>query len=742
MPGSGLAQHILPASGDDDVRSAGRELGRRLPPEVRPAARDERHLAVEHAGREDGRIRHGAAVYAADERGPSPTDSPGGTSSASSGARRSWRSSTASSWTIRRRHVVLVHGPGGIGKSTLLREVARRGAKAGFTPHVVDGRDLAPAPGEIERAVDGVERAEAPAPAVRHLRAHVAPPAATCASACSRPARAGRRRPRRPQRRPRPPGSRAAGSAWPSSSSSGRWTAPTRSRSWSAAASPRRQRRRPPRRLGGGLAARALARRRTRRARRRAALRARRLDEPNLMRTILRRVAETELDGGNFDVAAVAAIARVTDARCSPTCCPRSTPPRRRRGCARARSPSRRASGVTLHDLVRRAMRADLRASDPRARGRLRRAIADHLHARATRGEPRLVVDLAELVENPALRWGFGAEGSVAPPRRRGAPRTPSRRASSSCSAAGDDWWWKRIEPLLRGRRPTACVVVRDATAGSAASASRSRRTARPRSPRTTSCWARGSRTRASTTPATSSLLWRDAIDFTAPESGDVASPVLASSTPPRSCARASPTRATSYLPIDPRNEAAVQFAAGVGAVHHARARRALRRPRHRMPRPRPRPGRDRSAASATPIHARDGVRWRRTPRPTGPSPSRTCARRCATSTADRPRAPARWRAARRPEERAGSVRRAIEAAMDGAFGSAPDDAADARGSSTGPTCTRAASHELAAARAQRQPRDVLPPAAGGVTAARGVPAGDARRLARRRASHPQEDRP
>src|SRR5581483_4510334 len=53
--------------------------------------------------------------------------------------------------------VVFVHGPGGVGKSTLLRELARRGEKRGFTPCVIEGRDLAPVPGELEAALEGVE---------------------------------------------------------------------------------------------------------------------------------------------------------------------------------------------------------------------------------------------------------------------------------------------------------------------------------------------------------------------------------------------------------------------------------------------------------------------------------------------------------------------------------------------------------------------------------------------------------
>src|SRR4051812_40393515 len=60
------------------------------------------------------------------------------------------------------KHVVLLHGPGGMGKSTLLREVARRGRAAGFAPLLIDGRALDPVPGEIERAMAGVEELARP----------------------------------------------------------------------------------------------------------------------------------------------------------------------------------------------------------------------------------------------------------------------------------------------------------------------------------------------------------------------------------------------------------------------------------------------------------------------------------------------------------------------------------------------------------------------------------------------------
>ena len=54
-------------------------------------------------------------------------------------------------------NVVLVHGPGGMGKSTLLREVARRAEERGRSPRLVDARELAPEPGELEQALVGVD---------------------------------------------------------------------------------------------------------------------------------------------------------------------------------------------------------------------------------------------------------------------------------------------------------------------------------------------------------------------------------------------------------------------------------------------------------------------------------------------------------------------------------------------------------------------------------------------------------
>ena len=59
-------------------------------------------------------------------------------------------------------NVVLVHGPGGIGKSTLLRHVQRRGEAAGWTPVTVEARDLPPVPDALNDALAAAREVERP----------------------------------------------------------------------------------------------------------------------------------------------------------------------------------------------------------------------------------------------------------------------------------------------------------------------------------------------------------------------------------------------------------------------------------------------------------------------------------------------------------------------------------------------------------------------------------------------------
>ena len=59
-------------------------------------------------------------------------------------------------------NVVLVHGPGGIGKSSLLRRVRQRGQEAGWTPLLVEGRDLPPVADALDDALARAHSFERP----------------------------------------------------------------------------------------------------------------------------------------------------------------------------------------------------------------------------------------------------------------------------------------------------------------------------------------------------------------------------------------------------------------------------------------------------------------------------------------------------------------------------------------------------------------------------------------------------
>src|SRR3954468_77842 len=52
------------------------------------------------------------------------------------------------------RRIVWLHGPGGIGKSTLLRELARRAAERRLEIVSLDARDMDPVPNELEEALE------------------------------------------------------------------------------------------------------------------------------------------------------------------------------------------------------------------------------------------------------------------------------------------------------------------------------------------------------------------------------------------------------------------------------------------------------------------------------------------------------------------------------------------------------------------------------------------------------------
>ena len=461
--------------------------------------------------------------------------------------------------------VVLVHGPGGIGKSTLLREVGRRAESRGRSPRLVDAREFAPVPGELEQALDGVDAETLPVvmfdtyermtAAGTYLRQRLLPslPERSLVILASRSA-------------PEP--------EW----FQGGWERLTveyelkpmadedahtllRERGiedealarelvgWSAG-SP----------LALTLAADA--------ARSGGSWDPTRIeDRPELVRGLIRHLAHTELDGGNLDVIAVAALARTTTRRLLADVLPDVDAAEAEAWLRSLTFAELSHGGVTLHDIVRKAVRADVRLRAPDREKELRRRIADHLHDRALAGETRLITDLAELVDNKAIRWGFGAEGTVdyrADELRQEDFEAAERRLARR-SGASD--WWEHVKPLLE-EAPECCVVARDRAdelVGLCISVTPNAAPAAAERDPVLSPWLTHAR---ANFPDGNVLLWRDSLDLSAGEKGDIGSRVLAVLNTAAILRSGLVNPRISYLPIDPENVAAVQFALNIGARH------------------------------------------------------------------------------------------------------------------------------------------------------------------------------
>lgn len=468
-----------------------------------------------------------------------------------------------------RSSVVFVHGPGGVGKSTLLREVARRAVRRGYTPVLVEGRDLAPVPGQLELALAGVRELERPlivfdtyermSAMGGFLRARVLPALPEGALIVL----AGRRPPE--------PGWLTDG--WehlttaielkPLSDEDGALLAAQHGlQDPDAVRSLVRWANGSPLALSLGADAAASAPART------PVDLAELDDDPDLAHALLQRLARAELDGGDLDVLAVASIARVTYASMLRDALP-GTDSEEAEAWLRGLSFSEPVgAGVTLHDIVRRALRAELRRQDPDRERELRRRIADHLYGRAIAGENRFMVDLADLVDDPAIRWGFGANTSST--HRVDHVRVGDKELAGElflARRAGGDRWWSGARRFFEDA-PERIVVARDADdelCGVCIAVTPQNAPAFAEEDRVLGPWLAHAR---ATIPDGNVLLWRDTVDLTAPVDGHRASPVLAILNTAAMLRCGLVNQRWSYLPIDPDNPVAVAFSAAVGARH------------------------------------------------------------------------------------------------------------------------------------------------------------------------------
>jgi hypothetical protein len=456
-------------------------------------------------------------------------------------------------------NVVLVHGPAGVGKSTLLREVVRHGEQCGWQPHWVEGRDLLPLPDALEDALTGVREEERPliifdsyervTALGRYLWRSVLP---------SLPERAIVAVARR---------------GLPEASWFARgWEtvvrelelgplSPEESRELLRLAGVEDQGLVEEAILWSGGSPLALALSAEPGARWRPASEGGGPADPGVVRALVRRLAGSELEGAQFAVLGVAAIARLTTVDLLRHVLPETNAERAYQWLASPTFTEPLGDGVTLHDLVGKALRADLRRRDPSRQHELRRRIADYLHARAVAGNFLLSIDLAHLIENPAIRWGYSWEGSVR--YRIDSVRPGDAEAVRAVLAErGHGGWWPLLERFF-DEAPARIGIARDMEerlAGYLVSVTPRNAPSFAADDPLLGPWLAHAHSRS---PSGNAVLWHDAVDLAERGSGvqamlGVAGIMQSGLTNPR----------LAYLPIRPRLPEALEFARVLGARH------------------------------------------------------------------------------------------------------------------------------------------------------------------------------
>jgi AAA ATPase domain len=456
-------------------------------------------------------------------------------------------------------NVVLVHGPAGIGKSTLLREVVRHGEQCGWQPHWIEGRDLLRLPGALEDALTGARQEERPlivfdsyermTPLGGYLQRSVLPTLPERAIVVV--ARRGLPEP-----------------SW----SAGGWETVVREVELGPLS---RAESRELLRLAGvedqglvkqavlwsGGSPLALALTAEPGVRWRPAVEGGGPADPGVIRALVRRLAGSELEGAQFAVLGVAAIARLTTVDLLRHVLPETDGQEAYQWLASRTFTEPLGDGVTLHELVGKALRADLPRRDPSRQQELRRRIADYLHAHAVAGNLLLSVDLAHLIENPAIRWGYSWEGSV---RYRIDSVRPgdAEAVRDVLTDRGHGGWWPLLERFF-DEAPARIGIARDQEEGLAGYLV----SVTPRNAPSFAAadpllgpWLAHARSRS---PSGNAVLWHDAVDLAERCSGvqamlGVAGIMQSGLTNPR----------LAYLPIHPRLPEALEFAKVLGARH------------------------------------------------------------------------------------------------------------------------------------------------------------------------------
>lgn len=442
--------------------------------------------------------------------------------------------------------IVHVHGTGGIGKSALLREVARRATTRGFETVWLDGRDLPPFPDEVEAALRTVTEAS---PAVllfdsyemissldSHLRDTVIPqlPDSTVVVFASR----------------QPPSR-----GWFEHG----WDTVVHTIELDALGADDAMRLLRVHGMVPGDTADAIVHRSH--GSPLALVVGAETGSDGSIGDLVDRLVGDEVDPARYRILSVASLARVTTPELLGDVLGDAEAHDNYKWLATRSFSEPLAAGVTLHSLVADAVRERIRTNDPIGEAALRRSIADHLHRRAVAGQHGLSIDLQHLVVDPDVRWGFASDVGNRFRIDRIRAGDAARIGSILTGIGVSDWW--DVTKVFFDDHPGCCGVARDARghvggyfiAVSPVSAPRAAEADPLLGP-----WLRYAREELSTASA---VLWREAVDLTG-EMGEVTSLLGAGGL----LATGVANPRYGFLPISPLVPAAKQFSEALGAVH------------------------------------------------------------------------------------------------------------------------------------------------------------------------------
>jgi hypothetical protein len=284
------------------------------------------------------------------------------------------------------------------------------------------------------------------------------------------------------------------------------------------------------------------------------------LQSPEVLRSLIHRLAHAELKDVRMSALCIAAIARTTTPDLLGAVLPRGEGDSAYQQLCELTVTEAVGDGVTLHDLVRKALLTDLRLRNQDLERYLRRRIIDYLYARAADDQPLLIIDMAHLVDNPVAKWGFGWEGDTGYRVDSVLDRDAARIERGLQVGQNIDWW--HLTSRFFSEAPDRVAVVRDLKdniCGYMACVSLATAPAFAYRDPLIGPWLAHARDHRE---LGESVIWHAAVDFTG--AGKVQAMLGVSGV--LRCGAANPRFA--YLPIDPAYPGAVAFAQAIGAEH------------------------------------------------------------------------------------------------------------------------------------------------------------------------------